>query len=183
MRIVAIGDSLTYGFPFGTEFSWVELVAQRTGIDMVNAGVCGETTGDMLLRFKQDALDYKPAVVIITGGSNDAFFGVSPSTVGDNIDKMVRLAAKENIISVIGVPPPVCLPEEKLLVQYRQHLRSLAVQTNIMLIDFYRNMVDDFSSGLKSDYHIDGVHPNLKGYEVMADVAEAVLRKLLSSDE
>ena len=76
--IVAIGDSLTYGFPFSPRYSWVFAVGNSAGLTMINKGVCGETTEDMLRRFKRDVIELHPDHVIITGGSNDAFAGIDP---------------------------------------------------------------------------------------------------------
>ncbi len=74
--IVCLGDSITYGFPFGPEESWVALSAQALGLNMVNKGANGDTTRGMRRRFKRDVVSLNPAYVIIMGGANDAFMDI-----------------------------------------------------------------------------------------------------------
>lgn len=74
-KIVCLGDSLTYGFPYGPGVSWVAYVSRICGLSLSNAGVNGNTMEDMAARFDRDVLAKKPATVVILGGSNDAFWG------------------------------------------------------------------------------------------------------------
>jgi len=176
---VAIGDSLTYGFPFTPRYSWVSLTARQTGSQIINQGVCGETTGDMLLRFEQDVAAPAPAYAIIMGGTNDAFMDISPEEVAENIEAMLNLSSTSGIVPLIGLPPPVDFTEEEaLLEEYRQQMRALALTRNITVLDFYAAMVNP-TGGLRRGLHDDGVHPNEAGYRVMAEVAIAVLQNLL----
>lgn len=179
---VAIGDSLTYGYPFSPRYSWVSLAADQTGCEIVNKGICGETTGEMLLRFEQDAVDLNPACVIILGGTNDAFMDIVSEEVRENVAAMVKLARSSGSVPVIGLPPPVNdTAEEFLLRDYRKEIRVLARAEDVALLDFYQAMVDPVTGGLRRGLHNDGVHPNEAGYEMMARVAGTVLKELLRS--
>lgn len=178
--IVAIGDSLTYGFPLSPDYSWVAIVSRKLNNRIVNQGVCGETTRDMLRRFARDVIRLKPSQVIVTGGSNDAFAGVAADDVGRNVGAMIKIALENGITPIIGLAPPLSYwPEETLLSEYREIMRRLAAQYNLQVIDFYTAMLDADGGGLKAGLHSDGVHPNSSGYAVMAEVAEALLQKAL----
>ena len=83
--IVAIGDSLVYGFPYSPRYSWVHLASLEIGEEIVNKGVCGETTEDIMLRITDDVIALKPDLAIIMGGTNDAFMDTLPDEVGENI--------------------------------------------------------------------------------------------------
>lgn len=177
-KIVAIGDSLTYGFPYSPRYSWVSLAARQTGSQITNQGVCGETTGDMLLRFEQDVVAPAPDYAVIMGGTNDAFMDASPDEVAENIADMLELADAAGIVPLIGLPPPVDFPvEEALMEEYRRQMRQLARTRSITTLDFYVAMLGP-AGGLRQGLHDDGVHPNEAGYRVMAEVAIAVLGNL-----
>lgn len=178
--VVAIGDSLTYGYPFSPRYSWVSLAADQTGCAIVNKGICGETTGEMLLRFEQDVAALRPACVIILGGTNDAFVGIVSEEVRENVAAMIKLARLIGSKPVVGLPPPVNDREEEFLLQdYRKEIRALALAEDVALLDFYQAMVDLFTGGLRRGLHNDGVHPNEAGYEIMARVAGVALKELL----
>ncbi|KUK82705.1 MAG: putative phosphatase, partial [Pelotomaculum thermopropionicum] len=85
-KIVCLGDSITYGFPYGPEASWVRICSEKLGLKLVNRGINGNTTRQMLRRFIPDVVNLKPAFVIIMGGSNDAWVGAGLEKVEQNIE-------------------------------------------------------------------------------------------------
>lgn len=172
--VVAIGDSLTYGYPYPPDYSWVRIAADHFGVAIVNQGVCGETTGDMRRRFAVDVIRLKPTHAIITGGSNDAFMGVATTTVAANMAAMIDEARAHGIRAVVGLPPPCDYPEESALAEYRVALRRIAATGGLPVIDFHAALADA-GGGLRPGLHTDGVHPNEDGYAVMAAAAIAVL--------
>ena len=171
LKIVAIGDSITYGYPYSPDFSWVNLVAKKLQTEFFNKGINGDTTTGMLNRFKKDVLTLKPSHVIIMGGTNDAYNGTNIDLVINKIHNMVQLALENRIIPIIGLPIP-CNDSsvEDLLEQYREEMHQHALQNNINFIDFHNVMVDQ-SRYIMEEFHCDGVHPSQLGYKTMADVA------------
>jgi Lysophospholipase L1 and related esterases len=172
---VAIGDSLTYGYPYTAEYSWVRLAGDSLGLTIINKGICGETTADMKRRFANDALCPKPDYVIITGGSNDAFLGAAAREVAGNVAAMADAAGTAGIRPIIGVPPAVDYPEENLLAEYRRLLRSYAGSESLPIIDFYAALADPATGRLRRGLHNDGIHPNTEGYGIMAAAAIAAI--------
>lgn len=170
VKIVAIGDSITYGFPYMPTSSWVRLAAEELGITIINKGVNGDTTAGMMKRFSSDVLSQKPSHVVIMGGTNDAFDGREIEEVRTNIRLMIEMACNASVIPILGLPI-LCnfTAEEMLLVQYRMAMGKYAVSDGIEMIDFYQAMTD--KTGLKVGLYVDGIHPNEAGYEVMAGAA------------
>lgn len=179
--IVAIGDSLTYGYPYPPDYSWVRIAADHLGMNIINKGVCGETTGDMRRRFGADVTALDPGCVIITGGSNDAFLGVTAAAVAKNIAAMVGEAQVRGIKAIIGLPPPCDFAEEELLAEYRERLREVAAHHGLPSLDFHAALVAP-DGGLQPGLHIDGVHPNEDGYALMAAKAIETLAGLFAGD-
>jgi len=180
IKIAAIGDSITYGYPYDPALSWLNLAAEGLNIDYINRGVNGDTTDGMLNRFDCDVLRYKPSHVIIMGGTNDARFGLAVDQVINNIRDMVGLAVQKGVIPILGLPIPYNeLAEEKLLEQYRAQMHQYAVANHVEIIDFNQAMVSDSGLNIKEGLHCDGVHPSTDGYEVMASVATQFFIKIL----
>lgn len=180
VKIVAIGDSITYGFPYSPEQSWLYFVAKELAVELVNSGVNGDITSGMLSRFASDVCRYKPSHVIIMGGTNDAYEGMEVSQVVGNIKKMVQLARDNQITPLIGLPIPCNdWSAEILLGECREAMQEYAATNDLIYIDFYTAMVDEDTAEIKSGLHCDGVHPNEAGYRLMADVAISALREML----
>lgn len=181
MKIVAIGDSITYGFPYLPELSWINQAAERLQFDFVNSGLNGDTVEGMLCRFKRDVLCHKPTHVIMMGGTNDAFGGAPVFLVADAICEMCESARQNGIVPMIGVPIPCDdQREEELLQEYRQAMRSYAANQGILTLDFYAAMLDNRNMTIRRGLYCDGVHPNRRGYSVMADLAARDLAQLFA---
>jgi lysophospholipase L1-like esterase len=179
-RILFMGDSITEGWPLLDFFA---------GKPYVNRGISGQTTPQMLIRFRPDVIALKPAVVVLLAGINDIAGNTGPSTlemITDNIFSMAELA-KANKIKVIlcSVLPafdfpwrPGSFPAEKVATLNKM-IKKYADANGILYLDYYSAMVND-QKGLKADYSGDGVHPNKTGYEVMAPLVEKAIAKVLS---
>lgn len=173
IRIVAIGDSITYGYPYEPALSWFNTAARRFNIECINRGINGDTTAGMVQRFAHDVFKYKPSYVIIMGGTNDVYAKVSVKEVMDNIRNMAEAAVKNSIVPVIGLPIPCNdAAEEKLVEEYRQQIRQYSEDSHIKIIDFQKVMASDEGFKIKEGLYADDVHPNKAGYKVMADIAE-----------
>ncbi|NPV28340.1 MAG: GDSL family lipase [Firmicutes bacterium] len=173
-KIICLGDSLTYGYPYGPRFSWVYYVAQKTGLNLVNAGVNGDTLEDMARRFERDVAAREPAAVVILGGTNDAFCrDISIAETLYYLKEMLRRAREKEIEPIIGLPIPVDDPVagpklERISLSYRE----VAGRAQLVVLDFATPFfVDPVSKSLRQELYLDCVHPNQKGYEVMGETA------------
>ena len=187
IKIVCIGDSLTEGYRIQEGCCWPLLLNKEAGYEIINSGICGDTTSGMLARFHEMVIAHKPDFVIIMGGTNDIWFNTPDQQIIGNILAMTRLARHYKIQSVIGIPTPFYLPEvdegehffmnlkgmHQRLITYKQTLIRFALDDNQPIIDFSLNM----------DAHLfldDGLHPNEKGHLMMANHAKKSLLKILS---
>lgn len=180
-RIVFMGNSITDNwFSMRPEFF--------AGKPYVNRGIGGQTTPQMLVRFRQDVLDLKPLVVVIMGGINDIAQNTGPSTIkmiSDNIISMAELATANNITVVLCSVLPAfdfpwrqgLEPAEKIL-KLNSIIESYANDHQIEYIDYYSAMVNDVN-GLKEELGSDGVHPNIEGYSLMEIIFEKAISEVL----
>lgn len=169
-KVAAIGDSITFGYPFTRKDSWVYWAQERLKIPFINRGMPGETTGEMRSRLEKEVLVSNPTHVIILGGTNDAFHNLPHEITKNNIHHMVISSLNANAIPLLGLPIPVNEePAESWLRELRDWLKVYSKDHDLEILDFYSSVVD--SQGLIRDaYHCDGVHPSLEGYKVMAKV-------------
>lgn len=179
-RIVYFGDSITEGW--GTISS--DFFTKKT---YVNRGISGQTTPQMLLRFRTDVIELKPKVVVILAGTNDIAGNTGPTTLEMILGNLISTCelAKANNIKVVlcSVLPvydypwkPGLEPADKIITLNKM-IQKYAKANGITYVDYYSSMVDE-RKGLKSIYSADGVHPNKEGYLVMAPLIESVLKKL-----
>jgi O-acetyl-ADP-ribose deacetylase (regulator of RNase III) len=189
-KVVCLGDSITYGFPFGPEASWVRICSEKLGLKLINRGINGNTTRQMHRRFEKDVTALKPAFVIIMGGSNDAWVGAGLEKFEQNIEVMVDKAFAKGICPVLGLPVTVnfaqyngFLPGDMAfaageLESYRSWLGEFAVERSLPVLDFYTPLINPDDGMANPDYFEDENHPNRDGYRVLAGAAEPVLLKL-----
>lgn len=181
MLIVALGDSITKGFPYTSKESWVRYAAQELSLEILNKGVCGDLTRDMAARFHRDVLIYKPTYVTILGGANDAFAGFSVLEVSKNFKVMADNCRKQGIIPILCLPIPCLLPhEENLLEEYRDWLKEYAEKEGLAIIDFATPFQSAIEEGQAGKLFVDECHPSIEGYKLMGKTASESLRKILS---
>lgn len=165
-KLVALGDSITWGFPYGEQYSWLNAIdAAYADLECINQGINGDTLEGMLNRLNRDVFAYKPNYCIISGGINDAFSGYSIPEIENNLLKIIERLIKHSIKPILGVPINI-LPcfgniEKKVENIHNIYLKT-AQKQNYLLLDF---------RGLKEDDFSDEVHPNKKGYKKMGDRA------------
>jgi lysophospholipase L1-like esterase len=180
-RVVFMGDSITE-FWSRINPSFFELKPY------INRGISGQTTPQMLNRFKADVLDLNPAVVVILGGVNDIAGNTGPTTIQSiaaTIFEMVALAQANKIkVILCSVLPaydfswrPNQFPAEKIIA-LNLLIKKYALENGIYYLDYFNKMKDE-KNGLKNDYGPDGVHPNLAGYQVMGPLVEEAIQKVL----
>jgi lysophospholipase L1-like esterase len=180
-RIIFMGNSITEG--------WINLDPEFfNGKPYINRGISGQTTPQMLVRFRPDAINLKPAVIVILAGINDIAGNTGPSTlemIEDNLASMVELAEANGIHVVLSsVLPafdfpwrPGMEPAEKV-VQLNEWIRNYAADKSCVYLDYFTPMADE-RHGLKTELTYDGVHPNLAGYKVMEPLVESAIQKAL----
>ena len=150
----------------------------------VNRGIAGQTSPQMLLRFRQDVIDLKPTAVVILAGTNDIAGNTGPSTIAmivDNIVSMVELAKANNIEVIMCSVLPAddyfwrkgLEPAEKI-VSLNALLKAYATKHSITYVDYFSAMVNE-SNGLKKELGTDGVHPNIAGYLIMEPLIEEAI--------
>ncbi len=179
-RIVFMGNSITEG--------WSNIRPEFfKGKPYINRGISGQTTPQMLLRFRQDVIDLNPLAVVILAGINDIAGNTGPSTIKmifNNIVSMVELAESNDIkIVLCSVLPaldfpwsPGKEPAEKVIA-LNKLLRDYARQKSITYLDYFTAMANE-SNGLKEELGDDGIHPNVQGYKVMEPLLEEALAKV-----
>jgi lysophospholipase L1-like esterase len=180
-RIVFMGNSITQSWSQFDPSFW-------EGKPYINRGISGQTTPQMLLRFKQDVIDLKPKVVVILAGINDIAGNTGPMTLEqtrDNIIAMAQMARANGIKVVISSVIPAydfpwrsgMEPAEKV-VALNAMLKAYCDKNKIIYLDYHSAMKDE-RNGLKENLGYDGVHPNLEGYRVMAPLAEKSIAEAL----
>ena len=180
-RVVFIGNSITQG--------WIEVNPNFfAGKSYINRGISGQTTPQMLVRFRSDVVNLKPKVVVILAGTNDIAGNTGPSTlemIEDNIASMVEIANANNIKAVLcSILPaydypwkPGLEPAQKI-VDLNKWIKEYAVKNKIIYVDYFAPMADK-RNGLKKEYSEDGVHPNLAGYNIMEPIVENAIAEAL----
>lgn len=180
-RVVFIGNSITQG--------WIEVNPNFfAGKSYINRGISGQTTPQMLVRFRSDVVNLKPKVVVILAGTNDIAGNTGPSTlemIEDNIASMVEIANANNIKAVLcSILPaydypwkPGLEPAQKI-VDLNKWIKEYAVKNKIIYVDYFAPMADQ-RNGLKKEYSEDGVHPNLAGYNIMEPIVENAIAEAL----
>lgn len=181
-RIVFMGNSITEGWGM----VYPDFFKDKP---YINRGISGQTTPQMLVRFRPDVVNLKPKVVVILAGTNDIAGNTGPSTLEmneDNIASMVEIAKANNIKAALcSVLPafdypwkPGLKPAEKI-VHLNKWIKQYADKNNIIYVDYFAPMADE-QNGLKKEYSEDGVHPNEAGYKVMAPIVEKAIAEALS---
>lgn len=181
-RVVFFGDSIIEHWNIEQSFP---------GQPYINRGISGQTTSQMLVRFRQDVISIHPKAVIILAGTNDISGNTGPITDEDiesNFASMVELAHVHNVRVILSSILPVSnyTPESKELFASRPMRRIFALnhwlkdycaENNVLYLDYFVVMGDE-GGLLKRDLADDGLHPNKAGYAVMAPVAEKAIESL-----
>jgi acyl-CoA thioesterase I len=185
-RVVFLGDSITDYWKIADYFP---------GKPYINRGVDGQSTPEMLVRFRQDVVDLHPSVLVALAGTND-IAGVTGRTSNEDIEanyaSMAELARVHHIRVVFASLLPVynytseskesfaLRPRERLLA-LNSWLRDYCAKNGLVYLDYASALADD-KGMLKRELSDDGLHPNDAGYKIMAPLAEKAIAKVLASN-
>ncbi len=179
-RVVFMGDSITQAWNLTRSFP---------GKPYINRGISGQTTPQMLIRFRQDVIQLQPKVVLILAGTNDLAGNTGPMTLPqteNNLESMAQLAQANHIAVVLCsvLPathywwhPQVPNPAHKI-VMLNRWMRAYAKRHGYVYVDYYSAM-KNAAGGLPKRLSKDGVHPLPAGYAIMARLAEAGIKKAM----
>jgi lysophospholipase L1-like esterase len=191
-RVVFMGDSITEIWGKRLNPAMPEPAPFFPGKPYINRGISGQTSPQMLVRFRQDVIDLKPKVVVILAGTNDLAENTGPMRLEDtesNLQSMSDLAAANGIRVVLcSVLPAKAfwwhsgIDPSKKIVELNKWIRAYAARRGFPYVDYYDAMVNS-EGGLPSDLSPDGVHPNAKGFAIMAPLAEAGIAEALKGAE
>jgi len=181
-RVVFLGDSITDGWDLAKFFP---------GKPYVNRGIGGQTTPQMLARVYPDVVHLHPAVLVLLAGINDIARNTGPETqemVQDNLRAICELAIANKIKVVLCLLTPVSDYARKQtdhhppadIQSLNQWIESYAPDIHAQVADYYSALVDD-KGMLRDGYSNDGLHPNAKGYALMAPVAEAAIEAAMKT--
>lgn len=179
-RVVFMGNSIT-------EFWKTNDSSFFNDNHYIDRGISGQTTPQMLIRFRPDVIELNPNVVVILAGINDIAENTGPIPIKDifgNIISMVELAESNRIKPILCSVLPVLdfywhpgLAPVQKIIELNNLLKSYAEKHDIPYVDYYQAMVDE-NKGLNKLYSEDGVHPNLTGYKVMEPLVEQAISKI-----
>ena len=181
-KLICLGDSLTFGLRVPQNQTWPRLV-QETGAEVINLGICGDTTGGMLARLPMVLRENgrNQAYVLIMGGSNDIFYSGTDTAARGNIGAMVHQVIAAGLTPVVGIPLPI-VPEDapkewepvasfresaKLLESYCAWLKTYCKAFHIPTVDFRADFLDA-QGNVRRELYCDGLHPNSQGHRLMA---------------
>lgn len=182
-RVVFFGDSITEGWS-------IKAPAFFEDRPYLSRGVGGQTTAQMLVRFRQDVIALRPQAVVILAGTNDIAGNTGPYRQEDTFDhlkSMVELATANGIHVVLASILPARdypwsrgLEPARKIIALNTLLRDYAEKTGVVYLDYHAAMTDA-DGGLKASLGDDGVHPNRAGYDLMGPLAERALQKALAA--
>ena len=181
-KLICLGDSLTFGLRVPQSQTWPRLV-QETGVEVVNLGICGDTTGGMLSRLQPVLREQSrsAAVVLIMGGSNDIFYAGTDTGAKANIGAMIHQAMAAHMLPVVGIPLPIS-PEDApsgwgkiadfhraadQIAVYSQWLKDYCTAFGVQYVDFRQDFLAEDGT-VRRELFVDGLHPNQEGHALMA---------------
>ena len=180
-RVVFMGNSITE--------AWApQFDSLFPGKPYIGRGISGQTTPQMLVRFRQDVIALKPSVVVLLGGTNDIAGNTGPSTlemIEDNLASMADVARANGVrVVLVSVLPAADYPWRRGLdpgpkiVALNAWIKSYAARVGVVYLDLHTPMADEHN-GMKADLSSDGVHPNLAGYRLMSPLTERAISEAL----
>ena len=180
-RVVFMGNSITQG--------WKETHPDFFSSNpYICRGIGGQTTPQMLIRFKQDVVALQPSVVVILAGTNDIAGNTGPSSlemIMDNLSSMVEIATANKIKVVMSsVLPAYDYPWRKglepniLIPKLNEMIKSYCEKNDLVYLDYF-SVMNDGNNGLRAELTTDGVHCTIEGYKIMESMVKPAIEKAL----
>lgn len=179
-RVVFMGDSITEG--------WESQHFIHDNTHFVDRGISGQTAPQMLIRFRSDVIELKPAIVHIMCGTNDIAGNTGPETEDEifgYIVSMVQLARANHMKVILGSVLPAAdfpwkhgLDPAPKIRKLNARLKAYAVGHSFVYADYWRVLASS-GGGMKAQYSEDGVHPNARGYEAMRPISHAAIARAM----
>jgi len=187
-RVVFMGDSITDNLHNAQRFG-----PFFPGKPYINRGISGQVTAQMLVRFYPDVIALQPKAVVIFGGTNDIGGNIGPvslESTENNLAAMADMARAHGIKVILASLTPVCdMPNRppmttgrppESIAKLNSWIRDYASKNNLVFLDYFSATVDD--KGLfRSELTEDGLHPTIKGYEIMNPLAEKAIAQALGN--
>jgi len=182
-RIVFMGNSITEG--------WSDHYPEFfEGKPYINRGIGGQTTPQMLVRFRQDVIHLQPDIVVILAGTNDIAGNTGPATldmIADNLFSMAELADAHGMRVILSSVLPVYdypwhpgLEPARKIMDLNRMIRSFTEEKGFYYLDYFTSTADE-RNGMKEHLAYDGVHPNREGYILMSKLADEAIKTVLES--
>lgn len=182
MKLICIGDSLTYGYGVKKSEIWTSILKNKLRVEVINKGICGDTTSGLLSRLYRDVILNKATHAIVMGGTNDFLWQLPIEQVKSNIASIIFQLIHYKIVPIIGIPTPVDGYAAKkkwqfinsfdyinhALKVYGDWMRDFSSYYNFQVLDFYSLFYKD-DGEIESQYYVDGLHLNKFGHEKMAE--------------
>lgn len=178
-RVVFMGNSITDGW-WGADSLFFK------NNRFIGRGIGGQTTAQMLVRFRADVINLQPKAVVILAGTNDIAQNngyIAPENILGNIISMAELAKANNIDVVLCSILPAyeygwrkgLEPADKIIALNKM-IKAYADQNNLTYVDYHSALKDE-RNGLPEKYSKDGVHPTMEGYKIMESMILKALKK------
>ena len=184
MKIICLGDSLTYGYGVPRQETWPALAEKKSGHTIINLGISGDTTAGMLARFNTEVLPQSPDAIVFMGGCNDIMTSGTAQAAKSNMAAIAHQSAARNIKPLLGTIPQIdagnIRPDwaaftdlaelDRLCGQYVLWLTGFAQAFRLTVVDFRKSFKPEKGQPVDSSLYLDVFHPSPKGHSLMADV-------------
>ena len=181
-RLYCLGDSLTFGYGVHPRERWLTLASEGGPWRLMNRGLCGDTTGGMLVRLRELlGGSPRPEAVLLLGGANDIFYSGTDAGARANMGAMIHQALSAGVLPLVGIPMPIVPdwhPEawgavvdfeaaQAMLGAYADWTEAFCQAFGVSTVDFRSVFLDDRGQA-RRELYLDGLHPNPEGHRLMA---------------
>lgn len=197
MKILCLGDSLTFGTGVRRNESWLSLVQKDYNWNMINRGIPGDTTGGILTRLTSEIERAQPNAIAVTGGANDIFASGDDHPARANITAIVNQTLARGITPIVCSPPPIhpaacpaniaqfINPDtaQIRLRDYAAWIQQFCTAFSLVHVDFWSPLESARNQPDKKNLYPDGIHPGPIGHKIMAETFGKTVGETLTKME